>query len=138
MGVKENLEAHLFKADQVKDSLLSKQTFSYPDNQSVDDVVMSYRLGTWTWKVRNCLPNKPLIMVRRFDYFHGQLELDVLVNGQSAGNLVIQGRDTRHRWRNWMFPIDAEHVTADTVEITQRWLKGQQDGVARMWFYQPL
>lgn len=137
MGSKENLEAHMFETKGICDQLLAKQNYIYPDNKSVLDVVMSYRKGSLSWKVRNCIPNKPLIMVRRFDYFYGGLDFEIQVNGKSAGNLVIEGRDTRNRWRNWVFQISAKLVTSDTVNITQRWIQGQLDAIGRIWFYQP-
>ncbi len=137
-GSKENLEAHLFTVQGSRDQIPNLQSFTYPDGKAVKDVVMSYRGGNWTWKVRNCLPNKPLVMVRRFDYFHGSLEFEIAVNGKSAGSLLIDGRDTHNRWRNWAFQMNAQLMNSDTVEISQRWIKGQQDGVARLWFYQPV
>lgn len=134
---KENLEQHMFETKNSKDVLFAQQTFNYPDGKTVSDVVLGYAGGTWTWKVRQCLPNKPLIMIRRFDYFHGDLEFEIQVGGKPAGNLMIHGRDTRNRWRNWSFQIDASRVTSDVLDISQKWVRGQHDAVARVWFYQP-
>ena len=90
------------------------------------------------FKVLGVTPNRPLVLLRRMDYVYGDYEIELVVNGKSAGMVSCAGVDRVHRWRNWPAMIPAELVTETTLTIKQvAATAGRDVNMFHLWFFQP-
>jgi hypothetical protein len=135
---KNSEKQHNFKVIDAKDQFTGRQSFTYPDGKKVEGIVKGYIEGTTEWTIKNVVPNRELLFIRRFDYFYGDLNIEISVNGKKTGDLSIRGRDTKNRWRNWYYIVDAQYIKSDTLKISQKWISGTRDNMAKLWFYQEI
>jgi hypothetical protein len=71
------------------------------------------------------------------DYVYGDYELEYFVNGKPVGVLSCAGIDRVHRWRNWPFLIEGEHITEPSLTIRQVALTAGRDvNMFKIWAYQ--
>ena len=83
-------------------------------------------------------PNRPIVILRRMDYVYGDYEIELVVNGKSAGMVSCAGVDRVHRWRNWPALIPAELVTETSLTVKQvAATAGRDVNMFHLWIYQP-
>lgn len=135
---KDSEEKHAFAIEDAKDSYRSRQKLKYPDGTVVEDTGRAQVGGYATFKISNLSPGRPVVILRRMDYVYGDYEIEYLVNDKVVGTLSCSGTDRVHRWRNWPFMIDAEHITDSSVTIKQVAVTAGRDvNMFHIWIYQP-
>ncbi|MEZ4368348.1 MAG: hypothetical protein R2939_19025 [Kofleriaceae bacterium] len=135
---KESEEKHAFAIKDAKDSYRSRQKLKYPDGTVLEDTGRAQVGGYTEFKLLGITPNRPIVLLRRMDYVYGDYEIELLVNGKSAGMVSCAGVDRVHRWRNWPAMIPAELVTENTVTIRQvASTAGRDVNMFHLWIYQP-
>ncbi|WP_428268834.1 hypothetical protein [Haliangium sp.] len=135
---KESEEKHAFTIEESKDSYRSRQKLKYPDGTVVEDTGRAHVGGYATYKINNITPGRPVVILRRMDYVYGDYEIEYLVNDKVVGTVSCSGTDRVHRWRNWPFMIDAEHVTDSALTIKQLAVTAGRDvNIFHVWVYQP-
>lgn len=134
----ETEERNEFKIENTKDYTSSKQAFLYPDDIEVRDTVKRYIAGEVSFTVRNLIKRKELIMIRRTDIFHGNYQVDVFANDESIGQLVVDGYDTKNRWRNLHINIDDYLINDSSLKITFKMGDNGRDNFGKIWFYQKI
>lgn len=134
---KESEEKHEFAIKEAKDSYRSRQKLKYPDETVVEDVGRAHVSGYTTYKVGGLTPGKPLVILRRMDYVYGDYEIEYFVGKKSVGVVSCSGTDRVHRWRNWPFLIEAQHITDSSVTIRQVAVTAGRDvNMFHIWAYQ--
>lgn len=135
---KESEDKHEFNIKDAKDSYRSRQKLKYPDGTVIEAIGRAQVGGHCVYKLLNITPGRPVVILRRMDYVYGDYELEYFVNGKAVGTVSCSGTDRVHRWRNWPFIIDAEHVTESALNIKQVCLTAGRDvNMFHLWVYQP-
>lgn len=135
---KESEEKHEFGIQEAKDSYRSRQKLKYPNGKIVEDTGRAHVQGYATYKLFNLTPERPVVVLRRMDYVYGDYEVEYFVNGKSVGTVSCSGTDRVHRWRNWPYMIEAEHVTESSLTIKQVAVTAGRDvNMFHIWVYQP-
>jgi len=131
-------KAHKFRIEGQKDMWKSRQTFTYPDKESVSDSGVAYIGGEAKWQVQNLKPGKDLIVIKRFDAILGEQICDISVDGKKVGQWKVTEADRKHRWRNHYFLVPGTFVTNDTLEMSAKAVSAERDiNMFQLWFYQP-
>ena len=134
---KDSEDKHEFAIKEAKDSYRSRQKLKYPDETVVEDVGRAMVSGAAQYKIHNLTPGKPVVILRRMDYVYGDYELEYFVNNKSVGVVSCVGTDRVHRWRNWPFLIEAQHITDSALGIRQVALTAGRDvNMFHIWVYQ--
>src|SRR5438445_6726770 len=134
----ESEKAHKFRIEGQKDMWKSRQTFTYPDKESVSDSGIAYIGGEAKWLVQNLKPGKDLIIIKRFDAILGEQICDISVDGKKVGQWKVTEADRKHRWRNHYFLVPGTFVTNDTLEMSAKAVSAERDiNMFQLWFYQP-
>jgi hypothetical protein len=136
-------KAHAFEVAEYKDMYRSRQRYMYPDSEdgaTVEDEGLAYQGGFAQFEVRNVKLMRPLILVFRIDYTHGEWKAGIVLNGtKKAGDWSVVGRDRRFRWRNWPLILPAEMVDSDHMTIRLEFKEAGRDiNLFRVWAYQPV
>ncbi len=135
---KKSETAHDFRIIDYRDRYRSRQKLKYPDGTAVEDVGLAYEGGRCEFTLKNLVPGRPVLMLVRMDYVHGDWEAEMEVNSKKVGYMRCSGMDRKHRWRNWPFVIAAEHVRDVDLRITQIPTTEQRDiNYFHIWAYQP-
>jgi hypothetical protein len=129
---------HEFDTSNAKEYASSKQVFTYPDDVSVKDTVKRYNGGRITFMARNLIKKRELLLIRRTDIFHGNYKVDVEVNETPVSQLVVDGYDTKNRWRNVSIKIDEDLIPDSIVKFTFKMSEKGRDNFGKMWFYQKI
>jgi len=131
-------KAHKFRIEGQKDMWKSRQTFTYPDKESVSDSGIAYIGGEAKWQVHNLKPGKDLIVIKRFDAILGEQICEISVDGKKVGQWKVTEADRKHRWRNHYFLVPGTFVTNDTLEMSAKAVSAERDiNMFQLWFYQP-
>ena len=134
---KDSEEKHEFAIKEAKDSYRSRQKLKYPDETVVEDVGRAHVSGYSTYKIGGLTPGKPVVILRRMDYVYGDYEIEYFVGKKSVGVLSCSGTDRVHRWRNWPFLIQAQHITDSTITLRQVAVTAGRDvNMFHIWVYQ--
>jgi hypothetical protein len=134
---KDSEDKHEFVIKEAKDSYRSRQKLKYPDETVVEDIGRAQVSGYAQYRVFGLTPGKPLVLLRRMDYVYGDYELEYFVNGKPVGVVSCAGIDRVHRWRNWPFLIEGEHITESSLTIRQVAVTAGRDvNMFKIWAYQ--
>ncbi len=134
---KESEDKHEFSIKEAKDSYRSRQKLKYPEETVVEDVGRAQVSGFAQYKIQNLTAGKPVVILRRMDYVYGDYELEYFVNNKSVGLVSCVGTDRVHRWRNWPFLIEAQHVTDSSLTVRQVAVTAGRDvNMFHIWVYQ--
>src|SRR6202165_1154698 len=134
----ESEKSHKFRIEGQKDMWKSRQTFTYPDKESVSDSGVAYIGGEAKWQVNNLKPGKDLIVIKRFDAILGEQICDVSVDGKKVGQWKVTEADRKHRWRNHYFLVPGTFVTNDSLEMSAKAISAERDiNMFQLWCYQP-
>ncbi|ACY16112.1 hypothetical protein [Haliangium ochraceum] len=135
---KDSEEKHEFGIHDAKDSYRSRQKLKYPDGSIVEDTGRAHVGGNAVFKIMNLTAGRPAVVLRRMDYVYGDYEIEYLVNDNVVGTVSCSGTDRVHRWRNWPFMIEGEHVTEDSLRLKQVAVTAGRDvNMFHIWVYQP-
>ncbi|MDY6969218.1 MAG: hypothetical protein SVR08_11295 [Spirochaetota bacterium] len=125
-----------FSMTNNKDTSSAKQTFLYPDGVEVKDSIKTYIGGEVTFTIKNLTKERELVMIRRTDVFYGNYKVNVYLDDQEKGQLVIDGADSKNRWRNLYFIFGEDSIIDRSVKITFKMEENGRDNFGKMWFYQ--
>ncbi|MCP4133337.1 MAG: hypothetical protein GY754_20380 [bacterium] len=125
-------------AEETKDYTSSKQSFSYPDGVEVKDTIKRYVAGEVSFTIRNLIKKRELIMIRRTDIFHGNYNVDVFFNDEPIGQLIIDGYDSKNRWRNLALTFEEDLLLESAARITFKMGENGRDNFGKVWFYQKI
>lgn len=131
-------KAHDFITDNAKDYTSNKQAFLYPDGIEVKDSVKRYVGGKISFTIRNLVKKRDLLMIRRTDIFHGNYKVNIELNGESVKELVIDGFDSKNRWRNLSVLFEEALIKDSSVTISFEMGQNGRDNFGKIWFYQKL
>ena len=135
---KESENEHDFKIVDARDKYRSRQKLKYPDGSIVEDVGIAYEGGHCEFTLKNIVPGRPVLLLVRTDYVHGDWEANIEVNGKKAGVMRCAGEDRKFRWRNWPFIIESEFADDVELRIVQKPITEERDvNYFRVWAYQP-
>lgn len=139
VGDRPSEEDHEFRIVDCRDDWSMRREFSYPDRAVVSDKGRAHAGGYTRFLIRNLIPGRDLLLIRRLDYLRAEGATDIEVGGQKVpGPSVVTGRDPRHRWRNWPIGIQGALVTAETMEVRMVPLATERGiHLYTLWFYQP-
>jgi hypothetical protein len=130
---------HKFAIREAFDFWRSQLTLKYPDDAALFDDGIGHKGGYAEWEVHNVTPGRPLVVMRRMDYGRGDYWTRVWVNDVEAGEVPCKGEDTRYRWRNWPFEVNAHFVRHGILRMRQAIDTANRDvNYFRLWFYQPV
>jgi hypothetical protein len=129
---------HDFDVVNAKEYTSGKQEFTYPDGESVRDTIKRYNGGVLSFTVRNLVRKRDLLMIRRTDIFHGNYKVDVEVNNEPVAQLVVDGYDSKNRWRNLSLTVEEHLILDSNLKITFKMGEKGRDNFGKMWFYQKL
>ena len=130
--------SHDFDKSTVKDFTTAKQAFSYPDGREVRDVVLRYAEGKISFTIRNLVKKRELLIIRRTDIFHGNYKVEIEANDELIKQLVIDGFDTKNRWRNLALILEDNVIKESSIKIAFKMGKDGKDNFGKIWFYQKL
>src|SRR5439155_589971 len=99
----ESEKAHKFRIEGQKDMWKSRQTFTYPDKETVSDSGIAYIGGEAKWQVQNLKPGKDLIVIKRLDATPGEQICDISVDGKKVGPRKVTEGERKPRWLNHDF-----------------------------------
>ncbi len=134
----ETEKAHDFTKENVKDYTSSKQAFTYPDLTEVKDTVKRYTFGKISFTIRNLVKKRELLMIRRSDIFHGNYKVEVELNDEPVKKLIIDGYDSKNRWRNLSLIFEDSLIKNSIVKISFKMGEEGRDNFGKVWFYQKL
>lgn len=129
---------HNLKTEDVRDYTANRQSFSYPDGEEVMDTIKRYVGGKVTFTIRNIIKKRKLLLVRRSDIFHGNYKVDIALDGNVEKQLIIDGYDTKHRWRNLSALFEEEQINSNSIECSFIMDEKGRDNFAKIWVYQKL
>lgn len=133
-----NTEAKFQFSTDAKDYLSANQQFTYPDGTSVKDVVKRYAEGKISFVINNVVKKRELLMIRRMDIFHGNFAVDVELNGDVVNQIIVDGYDSKNRWRNIATVFDEDLITQETNTVSFVMGKNGRDNFGKIWFYQKI
>ncbi len=132
-------ESHKFEIREERDKYRTRQTLKYPDGTEVQDAGIAYEGGYCQFEIRNVVPHKPIIMITRMDYVHGDWKAEMYANGEKTGVSVCEGDDKAFRWRNWPYVFREEFVNDTRIVVKQVPVTADRDiNMFKIWFYQPV
>jgi hypothetical protein len=135
---KESEKAHDFKIVEARDKYRSRQKLKYPDGTIVEDVGIAYEGGHCEFTLKNIVPGRPVLLLVRMDYVHGDWEANIEVNGKKVGVMRCPGEDRKFRWRNWPFIIEADFADDVELRVAQKPITEERDvNYFHIWAYQP-
>ncbi|MBN2545950.1 MAG: hypothetical protein JXB50_09140 [Spirochaetes bacterium] len=134
----ETEKIHEFKKENIKDYSTSKSSFCYPDSVMVNDTLKRYAGGKISFKIRNLVKNRDLLMIRRTDVFHGNYKVQIFLNDQKVKTLNIDCRDTKCRWRNIICLFEEKLIIDDSIKISFEVTDTDNDNFGKIWFYQKI
>lgn len=138
LGDREALEAHEFSFEGCRDVSTSQQVGSYPDGTVVRDTVKRYVGGACTFSLKNIVKRRKLMIIRRTDIFHGNYGIDIVLNTSHSRVLMVDGIDTKDRWRNLIVQFDEDEVSDNRATLRMSRVSEGRDNFGRIWIYQSL
>jgi hypothetical protein len=132
---------HSFEVKDYEDSYRSRQNFKYPDTEkgtAVKDEGVAFEGGVCQFTLSGAKPGKPVILVFRIDYTHGEWVAGVKMNKGELPDWAVTGRDRKFRWRNWPYVIPADKIDKEKLTFEITYQSAERDiNVFHVWAYQP-
>jgi len=132
---------HGFEVKDYEDSYRSRQNFKYPDTEKgtqVKDEGVAFEGGMCEFTLTGAKPGKPVILIFRIDYTHGEWVAGVKMNKAELPDWGVTGQDRKFRWRNWPYVIPADKIDQDTLSFELTYQNAARDiNLFHVWAYQP-
>ncbi len=138
MGHKESVLAHGLEFIESKDVSTVNQSATYPDGVIVRDTLKRYVGGVARFSLKNIVKRRKLMLIRRTDIYHGSYSVDVSMNDNSSRSMMVDGADTKNRWRNLIVSFSEDEVLDNMASIEFRIGDKGRDNMGRIWAYQCL
>ena len=138
MSSQESLSSHNVKFSNCKTPSTSNEAFYYPDGVLVHDAVKRWIGGQMKFHMKNVVKERKTLVIRRTDIHQGNYSVTVRINNKDAGTLVIDGVDTKNRWRNLYIKLNEDEIKDYSPELTFDLGEKGRDNSGTIWIYQLL
>jgi hypothetical protein len=138
MVSEQSLEAHNVRFVDCKHPTTSSEAFYYPDGTLVRDAVKRWIGGEMKFHLKNIVKGRRTMIIRRTDILKGNYSVDVKLNDKSVKSLVVDGVDTKNRWRNVYVLFDEGEINQCTPELAFDMGSEGRDNSGTIWVYQLL
>lgn len=138
MVSEDSLVAHNVRFNNGKRPTTSNEAFYYPDGILVHDAVKRWIGGEMKFQLKNIVKGRKTLIVRRTDIHQGNYSVDVKMNDVSCKTLLVDGVDTKNRWRNLYVEFDEGEINEMTPEISFDIGDKGRDNSGTIWVYQLL
>jgi hypothetical protein len=133
-----SMDSHNFMLVDTSHTTTSHEVFTYPDSQPVHDTVKRWVEGGMRFHLQNIIRGKKTLIIRRTDMYHGNYQVDVLVEGAKPRVLEVNEVDVAYRWRNLLVSFDEGELTGNADVITFNIRDKGRDNSGTIWIYQML
>jgi 6-pyruvoyl-tetrahydropterin synthase len=137
-GSKDSVESHQVEMLDCAHPSTSNESFYYPDGVLVHDTVKRWIGGCLQFHLRNIIKGRKTLIIRRTDIFQGNYSVDVTIEGVDAKEMVIDGADTKQRWRNLFVIYDEGEIKDNTGIVKFSIGETGRDNSGSIWIYQML
>ena len=138
MSSEESLKAHNVRFHNCRHPAASNEAFYYPDGTLVHDAVRRWIGGEMKFHLKNIVRGRKTIIIRRTDIHQGNYTVDVKLKEKSAKTLVVDGVDTKNRWRNLYVTFEEGEISDYNPEISFDIGEKGRDNSGTIWIYQLL
>ena len=138
MSSESSIEAHNLRFLNCKRPSTSNESFYYPDGVLVYDVVKRWICGEMKFHLKNIMKGRKTLLVRRTDIHQGNYTVDVKMNDKSVKTLVVDGVDTKNRWRNLFVLFEEGEINCYSPELSFDIGEKGRDNSGTIWVYQVL
>lgn len=131
-------EAHRFRIDAgPKDVVEGSTPSTYPGGGHVTDSGISYRRGSIHFLVGDLVPGKDMLLIRRVEMRDLQVEEELRIDDQVAGNWRFEGDDEENAWRNVLMGVNGEFIAGPRPRLRlQLGSNSSPSNLYRLWVYQ--
>ena len=136
MSSEASLETHDVRFNNCKRPTTSNEAFYYPDGVLVHDAVKRWIGGEMKFRLKNLMKGRKTLVIRRTDIHQGNYSVDVKMNDKSVKTLLIDGVDTKNRWRNIFILFEEGEITSYTPELSFDIGEKGRDNSGTIWVYQ--
>lgn len=138
MANEQSLESHDVRFVNSRHPTTSNEAFYYPDGVLVHDAVKRWIGGEMKFHLKNILKGRKTLLVRRTDILKGNYSVDVKYNDESGKTLLVDGSDSKSRWRNLFVIFDEDEINEYAPEISFDIGSQGRDNSGTIWVYQLL
>lgn len=135
---KESMESHNFTFIDAAHTGTSSEAFFYPDGVLVHDTVKRWVGGGVKFRLKNIIKGRKTLLIRRTDIHQGNYSVEVLMQGADSRTLVVDGVDTKNRWRNLFVSYDEGEIAEQSPVVEFKLGEKGRDNMGTTWIYQVL
>lgn len=135
---KDSVESHQCEFPDARHPSASNEAFFYPDGILVHDTVRRWIGGSMQYRLRNLIKGRKTLIIRRSDIHQGNYSVEVTIEGTHPRNLLVDGIDTKNRWRNLFVTYDEGEIQDNSALIRFSIGERGRDNCATVWVYQIL
>lgn len=136
MSSESSIESHEVRFNNSKRPTTSNEAFYYPDGVLVHDVVKRWIGGEMKFRLKNIMKGRKTLLIRRTDMHQGNYSVDVKLNDKSVKTLVVDGVDTKNRWRNLFVLFEEGEIKEYTPVLSFDIGPQGRDNSGTIWVYQ--
>ena len=133
-----SLDSHNVRFLNSKRPSTSNEAFYYPDGVLVHDAVKLWIGGEMKFRLKNILKGRKTLIIRRTDIHQGNYSVDIKLNNNSTKTLIVEGMDTKNRWRNLYILFDEGEINEYSPELSFDIGEKGRDNSGTIWVYQLL
>ena len=133
-----SLDSHNVRFLNSKRPSTSNEAFYYPDGVLVHDAVKRWIGGEMKFRLKNILKGRKTLIIRRTDIHQGNYSVDIKLNNNSTKTLIVEGMDTKNRWRNLYILFDEGEINEYSPELSFDIGEKGRDNSGTIWVYQLL
>lgn len=138
MASESSLEAHTVKYINCKRPTVSNEAFYYPDGVLVHDAVKRWIGGEMKFRLKNIMKGRKTLVIRRTDIHQGNYSVNIKLNDESVKTLMVDGIDTKNRWRNLYVLFEEGEINSYAPELSFDIGEKGRDNTGTIWVYQLL
>ncbi|MBI4576681.1 MAG: hypothetical protein HY722_10505 [Planctomycetes bacterium] len=128
---------HGWRLEGASEEGRERAKFLYPDGSEAQDTGRRWKGGQAVYTLKGLTPGRPLVLLKRVDIGRGEMSSEVRSERGPVGTWEVHGSDRQQRWRNVHFVVEAAHVLAATLRLTEVADRaGRDQNAFRIWVYQ--
>lgn len=135
---RESIESHQCEFPDARHPSTSNEAFFYPDGTLVHDTVKRWVGGSLQFRLRNIIRGRKTLIIRRTDMHQGNYSVEVELDGAHPRNLIVDGVDTKNRWRNLFVLYDEGEISDNSALVRFKIGEKGRDNSGTVWVYQIL
>ncbi len=126
------LSEHKHDYEIIEQTWSGKRIFRYPSKKTVEDDGRAFK-GFHRFKIRNCVPQKDLKIIKSVDIGVKNQETAIYVNNKFVSEWKVPDDGFAENWRDVEFIIPGYFIQTTELEIKEVFLKSQAD--VNVFFY---